>query len=519
MKSELLLAQYKDTEEREFGVLPSKGQFLYPQAVSPQVETSSPIVGDNTFPFVFNAHEGGQFYVELDLSFDLVCKDVDEFHLILQSYAGEKLHSMFARIPLQMDPVTGLIKDTISNQRAAVGTGAQTTFTGYVAKIPVQAGEFAITAASITGTANSLGIITGSGISSGSINFQTGYWTVTFSSAPGNNVPITVTYRNLAAVTQKFQFPIFLEKNRGFAIAFSHEHYKGVKVTVSSFEIRVYASYEAPTVQDSSTPLTEQKVRDILTDYMMKDNFINPDGTVGLRHPMTFRDLLNLPLTFPPASHNHDDRYVLVREFLERVKILAERIEQTEISSHTHWNQGVLDGFHEDSGTLFFKGKRLDNYFEYILNGGKESFRGWAVCSQDWNTEVATELDWNTDNLDHGRLLYADVTHGLALARKNYFRIVLSCCYYDESEPEADRYKLTRHQIMPIVEPVDENTLRIMARDPSTQPNETVSSTRNSGRLWFPCFRVTISAMQGTEAYSGHRPTIIFNGPLREAVV
>jgi len=81
------------------------------------------------------------------------------------------------------------------------GTGAATTLatlTGAVTTltpVPVRPGTLTITAGSVVGTDNGTGIITGTGISSGTINYTTGAIAVTWSAAPANGTVVTAKFR------------------------------------------------------------------------------------------------------------------------------------------------------------------------------------------------------------------------------------------------------------------------------------------------------------------------------------
>ncbi|MCS6785098.1 MAG: hypothetical protein NZ581_07910, partial [Candidatus Caldarchaeum sp.] len=75
------------------------------------------------------------------------------------------------------------------------GNGTATTFTGTLPATPVRPTSFRVTAGSVSGTDNGSGAVTGTGISSGTVNYNTGAVSVTFASAPASGVAVTVEYR------------------------------------------------------------------------------------------------------------------------------------------------------------------------------------------------------------------------------------------------------------------------------------------------------------------------------------
>ncbi|MBF0488160.1 MAG: hypothetical protein HQK98_08370 [Nitrospirae bacterium] len=86
-----------------------------------------------------------------------------------------------------------------TNERLYSGTGSQTVFTGQSTDhTPVKAGtvsvKYTIGAQNYTATDNGNGAITGTNISSGTINYETGAVVVTFSAAPDTSTNITIDY-------------------------------------------------------------------------------------------------------------------------------------------------------------------------------------------------------------------------------------------------------------------------------------------------------------------------------------
>jgi len=74
------------------------------------------------------------------------------------------------------------------------GDAAETSFSGTIRNPEVRFGTVSVQAGTVTGTDDSDGAITGTGIVSGTINYTTGAWTLEFSAAPADGTPIMMTY-------------------------------------------------------------------------------------------------------------------------------------------------------------------------------------------------------------------------------------------------------------------------------------------------------------------------------------
>lgn len=79
-----------------------------------------------------------------------------------------------------------------AGQTIGTGTGSQATFTGTPTQVAVSAGNVWIQAGSATGTDDGRGSITGTGVSSGTVNYSTGAISVTFQAAPMVGTAVTV---------------------------------------------------------------------------------------------------------------------------------------------------------------------------------------------------------------------------------------------------------------------------------------------------------------------------------------
>ncbi len=98
--------------------------------------------------------------------------------------------------------VTGNVVTPTSGESYGTGNGSTTSFNHTLGGIAsssgvnpsVIPGSVTITAGSVTATDNGAGGFTGSGIATGTINYQTGACSITFSTAPANAQAITVSY-------------------------------------------------------------------------------------------------------------------------------------------------------------------------------------------------------------------------------------------------------------------------------------------------------------------------------------
>jgi hypothetical protein len=81
-----------------------------------------------------------------------------------------------------------------TNEAFGTGTGSQVTFTHTMAHIPVMISTVSITAGAVTATDDGTGNLIGTGVSGGSINYDTGVATITYTTAPANSQAITANY-------------------------------------------------------------------------------------------------------------------------------------------------------------------------------------------------------------------------------------------------------------------------------------------------------------------------------------
>ena len=90
-----------------------------------------------------------------------------------------------------------ILETSISGEVLATGDGTTTTFSGILANYPVKKSTLSITDGNETFTDNSDGTLTGSLGGSGTINYETGEYSVTFNSAPADSTNITADYTYL----------------------------------------------------------------------------------------------------------------------------------------------------------------------------------------------------------------------------------------------------------------------------------------------------------------------------------
>jgi len=79
-----------------------------------------------------------------------------------------------------------------AGQTIGTGTGSQATFTATLTQVAVSAGNVWVTAGPVAGTDDGNGSITGTGISSGTVNYATGLISVTFQVPPPVGTAVTV---------------------------------------------------------------------------------------------------------------------------------------------------------------------------------------------------------------------------------------------------------------------------------------------------------------------------------------
>ena len=159
-----------------------------------EIDLSSPITTgqlDNLFPDV-NALEAESGFIKYRKVF------LKNTHATDTALALSHVMTRFTDANDYMALFAGTATDKLGDILESLGTGddATVTFGITVATTPVLPHSVEIVADAIVGFDNGLGIITGAGISSGTIDYATGVVSVTFAVAPANAIAITVGYRD-----------------------------------------------------------------------------------------------------------------------------------------------------------------------------------------------------------------------------------------------------------------------------------------------------------------------------------
>lgn len=101
-----------------------------------------------------------------------------------------------------ISPLTGhqpsidFTSELVSGITVGTGNGSTATFAGtYAQQLPIRRNSVVVQAGSVIGTDDGNGNLIGSGISTGTINYTSGAFTVTFAVDPANTVPVTLEYR------------------------------------------------------------------------------------------------------------------------------------------------------------------------------------------------------------------------------------------------------------------------------------------------------------------------------------
>lgn len=137
---------------------------VFPSLIAPEIVSVQPMT----------APVGAVFYFEL--------KYGDNKGKIA---AGSKLIKDFA---------VGYSSEKVEEELVGAGDGAAKSFTATLAYSPVKAGSLSIKVGSVTAQDNGSGVLAGTGVASGTINYATGAVAIEFSAAPANGAAIAATY-------------------------------------------------------------------------------------------------------------------------------------------------------------------------------------------------------------------------------------------------------------------------------------------------------------------------------------
>lgn len=98
----------------------------------------------------------------------------------------------------KIDPQNGTVYTTVTNEVIATGDGIQTVFSGTLAQATGLRFVFGVqintNPSSVTASDNYVGVISGTGVT-GTINYATGAWTLTFTAPPANLAQIRASYQ------------------------------------------------------------------------------------------------------------------------------------------------------------------------------------------------------------------------------------------------------------------------------------------------------------------------------------
>ena len=171
---------------------------------------------------------------------------------------------------------------------------------------------------------------------------------------------------NTSALTQVYDFELYLEKGSHLNIAFQHEIDKSISLTISSVAIEIYEiTDKKETTPDTLVSLSQ--LEGILQNYMQKTSYTNPDGTIGIQKDIEFNKLKGIPAQFPAKEHQHPDLLSEVDFYSFRDKLIS-NLSEIRSTLHEHENLDVLNGFYTEGQLLYFKGKRFMNYQDYLGN-------------------------------------------------------------------------------------------------------------------------------------------------------
>jgi hypothetical protein len=96
---------------------------------------------------------------------------------------------------------------TVTNELEATANGTQLVFSGTFANAPVVPGTVTITAGAVTATdSGGAGVLSGVGVITGTINYVTGVFTITYLLPPTNGTQILATYNYTPVIKEFFEY-------------------------------------------------------------------------------------------------------------------------------------------------------------------------------------------------------------------------------------------------------------------------------------------------------------------------
>lgn len=119
----------------------------------------------------------------------------DRFYVDLKTLSTSYTH--WSNLPLTGTKIYDAVANSVSGESIGTGDGSTTSFSHTTANLPVEpksvSVKYTISGTSYTGTDDGEGNITGTDLT-GTINYDTGDVSLTFSSAPDNGTAITMDY-------------------------------------------------------------------------------------------------------------------------------------------------------------------------------------------------------------------------------------------------------------------------------------------------------------------------------------
>ena len=132
--------------------------------------------------------------------------------LMDQSYCTQALNAIIdtsgrlaARQGVATQTTTPISNVSVVGEVIGTGNGVQTVFSGFFANVNDVPSSITITAGAVTGTDNGSGTISGTGVT-GTINYTTGAFFLTYTSAVGNGVNITANYSYTPQIQEIFEY-------------------------------------------------------------------------------------------------------------------------------------------------------------------------------------------------------------------------------------------------------------------------------------------------------------------------
>lgn len=191
---------------------------------------------------------------------------------------------------------------------------------------------------------------------------------------------------NTTDLTQEYNFEIYLNKADHFNLAFSHEVFKSIALTISVLDIKIYQIADKKESLPSDLVTTSQ-LNEVLENFMKKTSYENPDGTVGKQLAVSYENLKGVPFQFNPKDHTHPE-LLTNTEFLAVRNTILNYIEILRKYSHSHENFDVISGFYQEGQTLFFKGRRFMNYDDYLALNNAEDISELVKELSDLHSDV-----------------------------------------------------------------------------------------------------------------------------------